>query len=68
MIKDCHLSFDCNPRDTSLGEPLRKSCVGAKAYGMKWALVISSAMYMLGGLIYLWAIPFYKQERAKLSV
>ena len=63
-----NLSFDCNPRDTSFGEPLRKSCVGAKAYGMKWALVISSAMYMLGGLIYLWAIPFYKQERAKLSV
>ena len=63
-----NLSFDCNPRDTSLGETLRESCVGAKAYGMKWALVISSAMYMIGGLIYLLAIPFYKQQRAKLSV
>ena len=62
------LSFDCNPRATSLEETLRESCVGAKAYGMKWALVISSVIYMAGGLIYLLAIPFYKQQRAKLSV
>ena len=54
------LGFDCNPRDTSLADTMRTSCVSVKAYGMKWALIVSSAMYMVGGLIYLLAIPAYK--------
>ena len=56
------LSFSCNPSEVGLDDALRNSCVQAKAYGMKWAAITASAIFLLAGVFYIIAGKYYRKD------
>ena len=58
------LSIDCSPKDAAMTEILQESCLAAKAYGMKWASVTASAIFLLAGALYLVAAKHYVKDVA----
>ncbi len=57
------LSVTCNPSDSALSAELRTGCLEAKAYGMRWASVLASTVFLMAGVIYFWASRYYLAEK-----
>ncbi|WP_432199917.1 spinster family MFS transporter [Erythrobacter sp. W53] len=57
------LTAACSPNDANLSAALQANCLDAKAYGIRWACVVGSAVFLLAGLIYFWASRYYMAEK-----
>ncbi|MEP0191920.1 MAG: MFS transporter [Erythrobacter sp.] len=61
------IDLSCNPSDAALQPELREVCRAAKAYGVKWASVAASSVFVLAGLLFFLSGKTYEKDMAGSS-